>query len=913
MSYYTPIRSFQRPDQPQPIYYKAVDAVVAKWAPIWVTEILGERVRERSPLETIRPIWASSFGLTKVIDPIVAKWAPIWRQEILGERSRERPSLETLRPKFEESFFNLSSVVDLVTAKWAPIWRTEILGERSRERPNFDVIRPIWVSSFGITKVTDPIVAKWNPIWEQQHQTFISNLRSNDVRTIEYVFSWIFQNLPTGLTVAQMFPAFLQGLQCLVNPNNKTIDLRNPWDCNEEWTFPITDSLISKFSTIWISEILSELSKSKKIFDTLRADLTPEEAWLFTSEDKVTAIWSSVFSSELKGIRSDLAPQLDLQRPEWRQTGWVQPSVDSIIRTMSSVFSSELSSFISNPNASLDLPRQEWRHTGWIQPSVDAILKTWTSIFQSELKGIRSDSNSFLDLQRPEWRQVGWIQSSVDSVVKTWISIFQSQLKGERSSDIHILDVRNQAWNSNDGWVFSANDKVVASWISIFNSQKLGIRSADFNHSLPQDFYNFPWIFQNLPTFAINQLIGAFILGMTCFRSGDRNPLDVRTPWAPNDGWVYPVNDSIVKTWLPIWQQELRSFISDRSSSLDVKSGSMFASNSPFIRAEVDSIISQFAPIWSQEHLSFISSPRSNDIRTVDIISSWIYQNLVFGISVSQMLPAFIQGLLCSRSLDGKVLDIHNYDWSPAWFSRSVDLIVAKWAPVFIAEPSFRNADGKSLNVRGYEWNPQIGWLQKSTDNVVAMWSSVFNSQEKYRSSERSKLDLRVADPPEFSWVQKQVDSIVSLWTPAFVSEEKFRSAEGKHLELRGHEWNSEFGWAYKAADLVISKWAPVFHSELLSFRSSDKRTTDVRTDEGGSIEIAWIQNSTAHFPSLIQAIGIILLQGSAIGILMLQGNVINIADTQGNIIGAAVLQGNVINVTDSQGDVTLVTLRIDE
>lgn len=62
MSNLITVRRFQRPDQPQPVYKAAVDAVVRAWAPAFAQELGGYRSSDRGKLDVRLSEWAPSLG-----------------------------------------------------------------------------------------------------------------------------------------------------------------------------------------------------------------------------------------------------------------------------------------------------------------------------------------------------------------------------------------------------------------------------------------------------------------------------------------------------------------------------------------------------------------------------------------------------------------------------------------------------------------------------------------------------------------------------------------------------------------------------------------------------------------------------------------------------------------------------------
>jgi hypothetical protein len=127
--------------------------------------------------------------------------------------------------------------------------------------------------------------------------------------------------------------------------------------------------------------------------------------------------------------------------------------------------------------------------------------------------------------------------------------------------------------------------------------------------------------------------------------------------------------------------------------------------------------------------------------------------------AVQKWIPAFDAQLASERSRAGACLDVRRTDvLPPAWIFTSIPVVTVtvaqQWPAIHQAtEASYRSAERARLDVRKYEWAPEPGWIGKATDTVVAKWAPVFLAELGYRSGARMSLDVRQAtDRPQIGW-----------------------------------------------------------------------------------------------------------------------------------------------------------------
>ncbi len=162
---HVPVRSFRRPDQPQPVYPQIVDVAVAKWAPIWSHESQLSRTVPRPPLDVLLYDWKPEDGWqARVVDAVVATWIPVFDAEASAQ-TPGRPGLDVrLAPSAPLDgwiFQNLPQGGATVAQLW-PAVLASLLSFRTGARPSLDVRgaewspEPAWMPS-----VVDGIVQTW--------------------------------------------------------------------------------------------------------------------------------------------------------------------------------------------------------------------------------------------------------------------------------------------------------------------------------------------------------------------------------------------------------------------------------------------------------------------------------------------------------------------------------------------------------------------------------------------------------------------------------------------------------------------------------------------------------------------------------------------------------------------------------
>lgn len=496
------------------------------------------------------------------------------------------------------------------------------------------------------------------------------------------------------------------------------------------------------------------------------------------------------------------------RRPDQPQPVYPQV-VDTTVRTWAPIWNSELNNFRTSQRAVLDVRAHEWSpEFTWVTRVNDAVVQQWGPIFSAELKGERSSDRTRLLDVRPEWVPAfTWVAPVVESTVRTWSPVFQHELRAERTRDRIALDVRSHEWSA-PAWIFSALS----------------------------------------PTVTTAQIWPALLeaLGLS-YRSTDRTTLDVRRyDWSANFGWSPTVVDSVVRTWLPVFDAEVGERTRDHAS-LDVR-GQEWSAWGWLPRVSVDPIVSRWAPIWNAELGMRTPDHAALDVRAYEWSSlAWIFSSLPPSVSIAQQWPALLQALgLSYRSGDRAVLDVRGQEWAPqfGWAERVVESIVSTWSPVWSEQASsFRTPERARLDVRQFEWTPSLAWIFQNLTAVTQaqLWPAILQSLGlSYRMADRAALDVR-ADlwSPESGWVPKVVDGVLSRYAPIFSTElQAFRSTERAKLDVRGHEWSPEFLGVQRVVDAIVSRWAPIWQAELGLWTPGRPRL-DVRPGTG-SPELAW-------------------------------------------------------------------------
>lgn len=177
---------------------------------------------------------------------------------------------------------------------------------------------------------------------------------------------------------------------------------------------------------------------------------------------------------------------------------------------------------------------------------------------------------------------------------------------------------------------------------------------------------------------------------------------------------VYPqIVDSTVKTWIPVFDQQLSSVRTPDGPRLDVRQYDWAPETGWIFKNLVPTITAQFAPVWAQEAGSF----RTGDSPKLDVRSyEWSAESFAVQLLEAQAWAGTADRQISYRTADGLRLDVRTYQWEPepGWIFVNLPpppTTAQLWAGIQDKTRSYRTDDGKRLDVRYYEWAPQTGWL----------------------------------------------------------------------------------------------------------------------------------------------------------------------------------------------------------
>lgn len=194
--------------------------------------------------------------------------------------------------------------------------------------------------------------------------------------------------------------------------------------------------------------------------------------------------------------------------------------------------------------------------------------------------------------------------------------------------------------------------------------------------------------------------------------------ISVRPFWRPDQP------QAVYKGALNLWEAPLYVPIHDASQSYRapdaisdktyiLQTGPAFS----WVQRVVDSVVSTWIPVFDAE-VSYRSSDRWLGPIETQPEPAWIFSAVPIVVTVAQQWPAILEALQPSfRSPDGQRLDVRQYEWSPefGWVWSVVDSVVRTWSPVWAEElGSFRTPGVLPLNVR-IEWSPEFGWITTGT------------------------------------------------------------------------------------------------------------------------------------------------------------------------------------------------------
>lgn len=348
---------------------------------------------------------------------------------------------------------------------------------------------------------------------------------------------------------------------------------------------------------------------------------------------------------------------------------------------------------------------------------------------------------------------------------------------------------------------------------------------------------------------------------LACVRTDARPLLDVRRyDWAPDDGWVPKVTETIIRTWAPVFAAEL-GWTRTRERPGDPAGLLQTVPDDGWVPKRVDTVVSTWTGVFQAELGSYRSADRVTDrtyLQQTLPDDGWIVAALPPTVTTAQLWPAILANLPLSYRSPTRtgLLDLPSGLWAPddGWVPLAVDAVVAKWASIFTAELGNRTDARLALDVRRVD-DPRFSWVAPVVDVTVAAWGPVFASAlRSVRSDDRGRLDVRLATWDPGGWIFTNLPSAVTqaqLW-PAILQALglSYRSVARPLLDVRGAEWNPTFGWVNPVVDGIVSRWSPVFGAELAGVRIGSGPALDSRWHDWVH-EPAWI---VANFGAITTA-----------------------------------------------------------
>lgn len=472
---------------PRPV----VDAIVRSWAPIFASELRSERSPDRPPLDLLRPDWTGPPAWIFKNLPAAVTTAQLWPGilENLGPsyRSGDRPGLDVRVPDWAPQFGWVQRVVDARVSTWTPVFEAA-LAARSPDRPVLELRRSDWAPDDGwVPTIVDRVVASWAPALRSDRSDRPLDRPLLDGRSQVLAPGWLVVTFPSGVTVAQSWPALLQALASGQRSGDRArIDVRLEWHVDIFGTPEDANPWQQLPAWLQASGVATYLVPIRTGLDLVRPDWAPSLGWIaatLASPATLAQRWPAILLALGLSYRSGDRSVLDLRPSGWApDDGWVPQVVDTTVRSWAGIFAAELRSERAREGGRLDVRHTDWPPAfAWIftnLPGAATIAQLWPAILLGLAPGYRSGDRARLDLRAPDGSvQPAWLQRIVEATVSRWAPVFVAEL-GYRSADRPSVDVRRRDLAPQDGWVPRVVDGVVRLWIPAITAEP-SFRSGD--------------------------------------------------------------------------------------------------------------------------------------------------------------------------------------------------------------------------------------------------------------------------------------------------------------------------------------------------------------------------------------------------------------------------------------------------
>lgn len=372
----------------------AIDQTIARWTPAFSSELASERVRSRPALDVRQYDWTvDESAWIKSTLPVggatVAQTAPAWTSQAQSYRTAEAPDLDLFRTTSRPSSFGIPedwaawtptlthgdrtigrAALDVRSYEWgqfgwvfaaisttppttAQTWPAVSAGlnpnYRTADRADLDVRAYEWSPAFSwIQPVIDTATARQAGVFGAE----LASVRTADglkldVRSFEWLPApaWIFTSLPPAVSLAQTWPAVLEGL----SPSYRTaarapLDVRAfDWAPAFSWVQPVVDATVRTWLPVFDAELASTRTPARRQ-EPIQTEPLP--AWLFaTLPVAVTQaqLWPAILQGLSPSYRTGDRARLDVRAYDWAPMfSWPARVVDAIVARWSPVFLAEL-------------------------------------------------------------------------------------------------------------------------------------------------------------------------------------------------------------------------------------------------------------------------------------------------------------------------------------------------------------------------------------------------------------------------------------------------------------------------------------------------------------------------------------------------------------------------------------------
>lgn len=391
------------------------DATVAQQVPAW--RIVGYRSPDR-PVLDVRTVWSPTATQFAPLDALVARWGPVFAAELRGFRALDDPALSLYGQHWATRPAWQFGEVDSIVRTWGPAFATELKSERSRDGKQLSLYgqdwftRPDWLRT-----VVDSIIRTWIPAITSELRSDRSGeggkLRLYGQEWLQ--LAWIFTSIPIIVSTAQMWPAILEALSPGYRSGDRpSLDVRGyEWSPEFGWPQPVVDTTVRRWVGVWQQELGGFRTPDDPKLSVYGQEWSPEIAFILANLLTPAQLWPAILQAVDLSFRSNDGPRLDIIGPEWRpEPAWLQRVVESVIAKLSAVWAAEgLTGDRSRDTPRLDVRTGVWSEQGQIFASIPAtVAQLWPAILQSLEPSYRSRQRPPLDVRGYEWSpEVGWI------------------------------------------------------------------------------------------------------------------------------------------------------------------------------------------------------------------------------------------------------------------------------------------------------------------------------------------------------------------------------------------------------------------------------------------------------------------------------------------------------------------------